>query len=138
MKNENETFTIGKLAERAGVNVETVRFYERKGLIQKPQNSIGYRKYPNSDAAKIKFIKKTQELGFTLKEAKELLELRVNKAAKCSSVKNKTDLKIKEVAEKINDLQKIKNTLIKLSESCSNKDVSVTECPIIESFEEIK
>lgn len=138
MKNENETFTIGKLAQRAGVNVETVRFYERKGLIQKPQSSTGYRKYPNSDANKIKFIKKTQELGFTLKEAKDLLDLRVDKAAKCSTVKSKTDAKIKEVEEKINDLLKIKNTLLRLSESCSSRDVSVTECPIIESFEEIE
>jgi Hg(II)-responsive transcriptional regulator len=136
IKSEKETFTIGKLAAKAGVNVETVRFYERKGLIQKPQSSTGYRKYPDSDAAKIKFIKKTQELGFTLKEAKELLDLRVDKAAKCSTVKNKTDVKIKEVEEKINYLLKIKNTLMKLSESCSSKDVSVTECPIIESFEE--
>ena len=77
-------FTIGKLAKKAGVKIDTVRFYERKGLIKQPSNTSGYRKYPLEDAIKIRFIKRTQELGFTLKEAKELLELKVSKTAKCS------------------------------------------------------
>lgn len=130
-----EKYTIGKIAEKAGVNTETIRFYERKGLIKQPNKVGGFRKYPLDDAIKIRFVKRTQELGFTLKEAKELLELKLNKTAKCSSVKKKADSKIKEVNDKIKDLQKIKRTLVKLSDSCSRQDVSVAECPIIECFE---
>lgn len=135
MSLSKEKFTIGKLAKKAGVNTETIRFYERKGLIEQPKKIGAFREYPVDDALKIRFVKRAQELGFTLKEAKDLLELRVNKAAKCSSVKKKTDIKLKEVEEKIKDLQKIKKILAKLSDSCSRKDVSVTECPIIECFE---
>ena len=128
-------FTIGKLAKKAGVKIDTVRFYERKGLIKQPSNTSGYRKYPLEDAIKIRFIKRTQELGFTLKEAKELLELKVSKTAKCSTVKEKTELKISEVELKIKDLRRIRKTLKNLSEACGRKNLSTTECPILESFE---
>ena len=135
MKARDKEFTIGKLAEQANVNVETVRFYERKGLIKQPNNATGFRKYPEEDVFRIRFIKKTQELGFTLKEAKELLELKVSKTAKCSTVKEKTELKISEVELKIKDLRRIRKTLKNLSEACGRKNLSTTECPILESFE---
>ena len=135
MNKKEEQFTIGKLVKEAGVKIDTIRFYERKGLIEQPSNSTGYRKYPFEDAIKIKFIKRTQELGFTLKEAKDLLDLKMSKTAKCSSVKNQADLKIIEVEQKIKDLQKIKRTLKRLSESCESNDFPTSECPILESFE---
>ena len=97
-----EEYTIGKLAKESGVTVETVRFYEQKGLIKQPSSKSGYRKYPYDDIIKIKFIKSTQELGFTLNEAKELLELRVKSNAKCGQVKIKAESKLKEVEKKIN------------------------------------
>ena len=90
-----EEYTIGKLAKESGVTVETVRFYEQKGLIKQPSSKTGYRKYPYDDVVKIKFIKRTQELGFTLNEAKELLELRVKSNAKCGQVKIKAESKLK-------------------------------------------
>ena len=93
-----EEYTIGKLAKESGVTVETVRFYEQKGLIKQPSSKSGYRKYPYDDIIKIKFIKSTQELGFTLNEAKELLELRVKSNAKCGQVKIKAESKLKEVS----------------------------------------
>lgn len=133
---KNNTLTIGKLAATAGVNIETVRYYERKGLIKQPTKGIGFRQYPIDDAIKIKFIKKTQDLGFTLKEAKELLELKINKKAKCSSVKKKTDLKIDEIETKIADLKKIKRTLEEFSSLCHKENVPVGDCPILHCFEQ--
>ncbi len=135
MKNE---YTIGKLAKESGVTTETVRFYEQKGLIKQPTVSSGFRKYPYDDIIKIKFIKRTQELGFTLNEAKELLELRVNSNAKCGEVKTKAELKLNEVEDKIKDLNKIKRSLKKMIYSCSNNESSISKCPILEYFEKDK
>ncbi len=128
-------FTIGKLAKESGVTVETVRFYEQKGLIKQPVSKSGYRKYPYDDVLKIKFIKRTQELGFTLNEAKDLLELRVSSSAKCGQVKKKAELKLSEVEDKIKDLNKMKRSLKKMVGSCVNNERSTSECPILECFE---
>ena len=130
-----EEYTIGKLAKESGVTVETVRFYEQKGLIKQPSSKTGYRKYPYDDVVKIKFIKRTQELGFTLNEAKERLELRVKSNAKCGQVKIKAESKLKEVEKKIKDLNKMKRSLKKMIGACSNNEKSTSECPILESFE---
>jgi len=132
MEEEN---TIGKLAKESGVTVETVRFYEQKGLIKRPSSKSGYRKYPYDDIVKIKFIKRTQELGFTLNEAKELLELRVKANAKCGQVKTKAVSKLNEVEEKIKDLNKMKRSLKKMIGSCESNEKSTSECPILENFE---
>lgn len=133
-----EEYTIGKLAKESGVTVETIRFYEQKGLIKQPSPKSGYRKYPFDDIIKIKFIKRTQELGFTLNEAKELLELRVKNNAKCGQVKAKAEQKLDEVEKKIKDLNKMKRSLRKMVDSCSNNEKSVSECPILECFEKDK
>jgi Hg(II)-responsive transcriptional regulator len=130
-----EEYTIGKLAKKSGVTVETVRFYEQKGLIKQPLNKTGYRKYPYDDIMKIKFIKRTQELGFTLNEAKELLDLRVKNNTKCGQVKAKAEFKLSEVEEKIKDLKKMKRSLRKMINSCVNNEKSISECPILEHFE---
>lgn len=134
----NDEYTIGKLAKESGVTVETVRFYEQKGLIKQPAPKSGYRKYPYDDIIKIKFIKRTQELGFTLNEAKELLELRVKSNAKCGQVKAKAEHKLDEVEKKIKDLNKMKRSLKKVINSCANNEKSVSECPILECFEKDK
>lgn len=133
-----EEYTIGKLAKESGVTVETVRFYEQKGLIKQPSPESGYRKYPFDDIIKIKFIKCTQVLGFTLNEAKELLELRVKSNAKCGQVKAKAESKLSEVEEKIKDLNKMKRSLKKMIKSCNNSEKSTTECPILDCFEKDK
>ncbi len=116
-----EEYTIGKLAKESGVTVETIRFYEQKGLIKQPSPKSGY-----------------QELGFTLNEAKELLELRVKNNAKCGQVKAKAEQKLDEVEKKIKDLNKMKRSLRKMVDSCSNNEKSVSECPILECFEKDK
>jgi len=79
-----ESMTIGKLAKRAGVGVETIRFYERKGLLpEPPRRYSGYREYPESAIDRVRFIRRAKELGFTLKEIGELLELRIRPGTTC-------------------------------------------------------
>lgn len=127
--------TIGKLANESGVGVETVRFYERKGLIKKPQAKEGFRKYTDDDAQKIRFIKKAQDLGFTLKEIKELLELNGNPKSTCGDVKTKADIKLKEVEEKIQSLEKMKKSLVDLSKACDVGKKALACCKVMNCFE---
>ncbi|AHI06547.1 DNA-binding transcriptional activator of copper-responsive regulon genes [Bdellovibrio bacteriovorus W] len=128
-------FTIGKLAAEASVGVETIRFYERKGLIKKPSTKSGFRKYPEEDIQRIRFIKRAQELGFTLKEVQELLQLNTNPKATCGDIQALTELKLKEVEAKINDLKKMKASLKKLDSACSNSKEAVACCRITDCFE---
>ena len=124
--------TIGQLAKKAKVNVETVRYYERRGLIPKPpRRDSGYRQYSQDIVARIQFIKHTQELGFSLKEISELLSLRVNPDTTRGDVKRRAEAKITVIEEKIRDLQNIKRALTKLASLCSGKGPT-SECPIIE------
>lgn len=130
-----EQFTIGKLADKAGVGIETVRFYERRGLIKKPGVKEGFRKYSDEDAQRIRFIKRAQDLGFTLREIKGLLELNSNPRLNCSDVKKRTDIKIKEVEEKIRDLQRMKRSLKGLSEACDDSKEALSHCRILNCFD---
>lgn len=127
-------FTIGKLAQEAGVNIETIRFYERKELIKQPKKTGAYRYYSKDYIVRIQFIKRSRELGFTLKEAKELLDLKVRNHAKCSHVLEKTENKIKEIDEKISDLKKMKKSLKSLADCCVDKNQPLSDCPILECF----
>lgn len=130
----NKPLTIGKLASASGVGVETIRFYENKELIKKPAKNGGFRHYPYDYVTRIQFIKRAQELGFTLAEVKELLNLRVQKLSKCSDVLNKTESKIIEIDEKIKDLKRMKKSLQTLANCCEDKNASLSECPILEHF----
>lgn len=127
-------FTIGKLADQSGVGVETVRFYERKGLIKKPPNKKGFREYHEDDAKRIRFIKRAQGLGFTLKEIKELLELNLNLHSTCGDIKQRADVKIKEVETKIVDLKKMKKSLSQLSAACGDGRQALVSCNILDCF----
>ena len=128
-------FTIGKLARESGVGVETVRFYERKELIKKPTAKEGFRKYTLEDAKRIRFIKRAQDLGFTLKEIKGLLDLNSNPRSTCSDVKSQTDAKMKEVEEKIRDLQKMKKSLKNLADACGDSKEALSHCQILDCFD---
>lgn len=130
-----EKVLIGKLAEMASVGVETVRFYQRKGLLREPEVSSGFRTYSEEDAQRIIFIKKAQELGFTLAEVKELLELNTKPRTTCGSVKKKTLDKIAEIEEKIADLARMKEGLIKLACACDSSLDSVKQYKVQECFE---
>lgn len=127
-----KSLTIGQLAKEAKVNVETVRYYERRGLMpEPPRRESGYRQYPQGSVARIRFIKRAQELGFSLKEIMELLSLRMNPDTTCGDIKRKTEVKIADIEEKIRALQKIKRGLGKLATSCRGRGPT-SECPILE------
>jgi MerR family mercuric resistance operon transcriptional regulator len=129
------TFKIGEVARRADVNKETVRYYEKRNLIPKPdRRRSGYRIFTQRHIDQIRFIKRAQELGFTLSEIKELLELRMDKSTTCSEVKKEAQEKYRDVVKKIEDLQQIKVTLTNLIESCSGTGPA-GDCPILEALE---
>ena len=130
-----QTLRIGQLAKEASVNVETIRFYERKGLIpEPPRRESGYRQYTKNEVARIKFIKRAQELGFTLKEIAELLALRVDPQTTCAEVKEQAEMKIVQIEEKLRSLEKMKAALVKLAAECDGTGPS-SACPILEYLE---
>lgn len=129
-----ETMTIGKLASQSMVNVETIRFYERKGLLKQPKKQGGFRYYPEDYVARVRFIKRAQELGFTLAETKELLDLKIKNQAKCGDVLAKTKEKIAEIEKKINDLKLMRKSLEGLAKCCVDDDQPLSECPILDCF----
>src|SRR5579859_2982885 len=113
------TLTIGRLAAQTGVGVETIRFYERKGLIRKPlKRASGYRQYSDDDSRRIHFIRRAQELGFTLREIKDLLDMDARASISCSAVKPKTEAKLQEVQDKIEDLKRMRDALKRLQTCC--------------------
>jgi len=126
--------TIGKLAKASDVGIETVRFYERKDMIQKPQKIGGFRYYPDHYVEQIKFIKRAQNLGFTLRETKDLLELKVKKNSECQDILNKAAEKIVEIENKISDLQKMKASLEDLANCCEDPTIALSHCSIFECF----
>lgn len=130
-----EKITIGKLAEMSGVGVETVRFYQRKELIRRPESNGAVRTYSQEDALKIKFIKKAQEIGFSLAEVKELLELNTKPRITCGTVKKKSLEKIEEIDEKIASLQKMRSSLVKLSQACNSGQDSIKQYKVQDCFE---
>jgi MerR family mercuric resistance operon transcriptional regulator len=128
------TFTIGQLAQRAGVGVETIRFYEREGLIaEPPRRSSGYRDYPPDAVMRIVFIRRAKELGFSLKEINELLELRVRPRRNCAHVKRNADAKIADIDTKMAGLRRMRRALQELTKACE-KRTPTTECPILASL----
>ena len=130
-----EIFTTKQLAEKAGVINETIRYYERKGLLPPPARSAsGYRQYTNDDLKRMLFIKMAKEHGFTLKEIKELLDLRVSENSTCNDVREIAQHKIEIIEEKIRELKQIKKALTHLMDSCHLQDPA-DECPIINAFE---
>lgn len=131
-----KSLTIGKIATLSNIGVETIRYYEREKLINSPpRNSSGYRQYPIETIDRIKFIKNAKESGFTLKEIKELLNLKLKKNGACDKVKKQAELKLFQVEEKIISLKNIKTSLKKLIEACSSDGTKVGACPILENFE---
>lgn len=128
--------TIGKLAKMAGVTNDTVRFYERFGLIDPVSRSeSNYRLYRKADARRLRFIRRAKELGFTLNEIKELLALSQDPKATKADIKNKTEDKIEDIRQKIQDLSRIQSALEHLVETCDGHG-SAHECPILQSLTE--
>jgi Hg(II)-responsive transcriptional regulator len=129
-----EKLTIGQLAKKANVNLETIRYYERRGLIPEPhRNSSGHRQYSLEEVKRTKFIKRSQALGFSLKEISELLSLRVEPGTTCADVKERVETKIENIKKKISDLEQIRMALSRLSQRCTGRG-PVGRCPILEEL----
>ena len=129
-----KTLTIGRVARQASVGVETVRFYERQGLIDSPpRRSSGYRIYPTEAIARIRFIRRAKELGFSLREIGELMELRLDPSSRCGDVKRRAEQKVPDIEEKIRTLQRMKKSLHHLISACDEQRPT-SECPILEAL----
>ena len=125
-----ETLSIGQVARRAGVGVETVRFYEREGLLEEPpRRASGYRQYSEQVVTRLRFIKRAQQLGFSLKEISELLLLRVDAQTSCEEVKGRTEAKIAEVERKMVELQHMRQALLQVHSLCTGPGPT-SACPI--------
>jgi MerR family mercuric resistance operon transcriptional regulator len=130
-----ERLTIGRLARVGGVNLETIRYYEREGLLPRPPRTrAGYRIFPTDAARRLRFIKRAQDLGFSLKEIRELLALRVKPGTKADQIRARTEAKIADIDEKIQTLSAMKRTLADLTTRCSGCS-PMGECPILESLD---
>lgn len=130
-----KSLTIGQVAREAGVGIETVRFYERQGLIEAPtRRASGYRQFNESVVDRLQFIREAKELGFTLGEIKELLSLKLDPSSSCAEVKGRAEAKIADIEEKTRTLQRMKRALAKLTKACSG-DGPTSECPILEALE---
>ena len=130
-----ERLTIGELAERAHVNRETVRYYERRRLLPRPSRSIsGYRVFTDDSVRRLRFIRHAQELGFSLNEIRELLALRVKSVDTCERVRERAKAKIVDIEKKIGALQRMNEALSELVSACTRRG-RTKECPILDSLE---
>lgn len=130
-----EYLTRGGVARAGGVNSETVRYYEQRGLLPGAQRlPSGYRAFPPDAGRRIRFIKRAQELGFSLKEIKELLSLRAAPRARCEDVRSRAEAKIGEIEDKIRALRSMRRSLEKLVNECAG-EAPASECPILDSLD---
>ena len=130
-----KTMTISHAARQAEVGIETIRFYERRGLIEQPPKPVGsgFRVYPEETVQRIRFIRQAQEIGFSLREIDELLSLRADPAADSSDVRERAINKRNEVEQKIEHLQQIHAALEELISACPGKG-ALRQCSIMESL----
>lgn len=136
MGHDGHSITIGRVAKAAGIGVETVRFYERQGLIPEPPRSrSGYRLYSEGTIRRLRFVLRAKSLGFTLAEIVELLSLSATPAAGCGDVLGRARAKIDDIEERVAQLVAMKDALEGLVDQCSGVGPS-TDCPILEALEE--
>jgi MerR family mercuric resistance operon transcriptional regulator len=126
-----QSLTIGKLATAAGVGVETVRYYQRRGLLETPARDREVRRYGSDDLRRLRFVRQAQSAGFTLEEIKELLDLDASHDR--ARVRELANARVKALNLKIGELERARNALRKLSRECGSG--SGGPCPILASFE---
>jgi MerR family transcriptional regulator, copper efflux regulator len=131
-----DTLTIGQVSRISGIGIETVRFYEREGLLHRPVRSpsSGYRLYDDGVLARLEFIRRAKELGFTLHEIKELLFLRIDPAASCEDVKARAEAKIADIEGRIRTLKRMRNAILRLTKACGTSGDG-GDCPILEALD---
>jgi len=127
--------TIGPAARLAGVGIETIRFYERRGLIEQPPKPAGsgFRVYPEETVLRLRFIRQAQEIGFSLREIDELLSMRADPAADCGDVRDRATAKLTEVNRKIAQLGQIRGALEELIAACPGRG-ALRACSILEAL----
>jgi Hg(II)-responsive transcriptional regulator len=136
MEMERESLKTGEVAAQAGVNVQTLRYYERRGLLKEPaRRASGYRDYPQDAVQLIRFIKRAQDLGFTLSEIEDLLRLRADQDSACAEVKSAAEVKIEDIERRIRHLRAMKRALSLLVVSCATEG-SARHCPLLEALDE--
>lgn len=128
----SETMTIGELAREAGVGVQTVRYYERRRLLPTAsRRASGYREFTRGALERLRFIRRAQELGFTLAEIAELLALRLDPHTTAADVKTRAGRKIEEIDRKIRDLERIRQALAHLAGRCQGGRGPTGDCPLL-------
>lgn len=132
---ERALLNIGEAARQGGVTVETLRYYEQQGLIVSPdRDANGYRKYVPEVVRRIRFIKRAQDVGFTLRDISELLSLKADPGASCSDVRDRAIGKLNEIEEKIEVLSRMRDVLSTWSDACPSKG-PVDACPILDALD---
>lgn len=134
MENNLENLTIGAFAKAAGVNVETIRFYQRKGLLPEPDKPYGgIRRYGKTDVTRVRFVKSAQRLGFSLDEVAELLKL--EDGTHCDEAREQAERKLANVRARLADLRRIERALTELVERCCAASGQV-RCPLIKALQQ--
>ena len=129
------SMTIGELARRAGVNTQTIRFYEREGLMPEPRRrASGYRQYASPMIERVRFIRAAKAVGFTLEEIAELLSLRIRRGASCSGVRTRAESKLADIDAKLEQLQRMRAVLARMIASCSGR-CAIKDCAILEAIQ---
>lgn len=133
MENGSESLTIGAFAKAAGVNVETIRFYQRKGLLLEPEKPYGsIRRYGEADVTRVRFVKSAQRLGFSLDEIADLLKL--EDGTHCDEASSLAEHKLRDIQDKLADLQRMETVLTQLVCACHSRRDNVS-CPLIASLQ---
>ena len=132
MRSKLETFTISHLARHAGVNVETVRYYQRRGLMPLPDGGAGVRRYTENDAEKLRFIKRAQSFGFSLDEVKSLIQFRQKPS--CQATRALAITKIAAIDEQMSHLQQLRDDLASIVDECAS-NTQEGDCPAIKRIE---
>ena len=136
MKATIGSMTMGALAKQAGVKIDTIRYYERRGLLPKPpRTNSGYRTFTPASVDRLRFIKQAQALGFTLREVNELLALRLTPGMTCADVRKRAEAKMAEIEQKIKSLYVMKRALRQLVSTCA-ADGPASECSFLANLDQ--
>lgn len=126
---------VSEVARQAGVNLQTIHYYERRGLLPRPPRSASnYRMYPNDAVLRVRFIKRAQELGFTLKEIETLLSLRADPGSDCTRVRREAEAKLRDIDQKLHTLKAMRKVLSGLIAECSS-EAPLVQCPILSALD---
>lgn len=131
--NTNPRLTIGALSEQTEVNIETIRYYERIGILPNPPRSAGgHRLYANEHTQRLIFIRRSRQLGFSLDQVRELLGLSHGRRMACAKVKTITEEHIADIRRKVRDLQRLERVLSGMAAQCRGDEMA--DCPILEAL----